>query len=396
MAVTSTITYCTDRDIADVYPGISEFDLKRRIYGWKTYTVSGDTYYVTYNSGLVTQLFIDGQSQQAGKQTIGTSKVDDCAEAVDLTETTIDIGDQSQFALDTFIKIDDEIMYVTAKSDGSPDTLTVVRGQLGTPKATHDNGADIFLHYQPDADGDFLFDSDNDLVIVKWANNVIDNIMEAGDSWATIKTRYRRKASRMVESLLDSRLSREIMKDREGNYPEFIIRATALKTVVLLLQANDPTNEIIEAFDEEFNMIIEGYKSGAIVLPTKASGDSSKGLVREVSVGGNLKIVEVIGEYTGTGYDLIKIVITTLGPIGIGKFSVYGKDNDNLKQNLIVTDELIDGDYQHIGKGLYVRFQGADETSAAAVPDEWEIEVRGSRAESSVISGVGNIRMTRR
>ena len=32
MAVTSTIEYCTDRDLQDVYPHISEFDLKRRIY----------------------------------------------------------------------------------------------------------------------------------------------------------------------------------------------------------------------------------------------------------------------------------------------------------------------------------------------------------------------------
>ena len=48
------------------------------------------------------------------------------------------------------------------------------------------------------------------------------------------------------------------------------------------------------------------------------------------------------------------------------------------------------------GNGLFIRFQGADESSSAAVDDEWEIEVRGSRAESSVISGVGNIRMTRR
>ena len=31
MAVTSTIEYCTDRDMADVYPAISEFDLKKRL-----------------------------------------------------------------------------------------------------------------------------------------------------------------------------------------------------------------------------------------------------------------------------------------------------------------------------------------------------------------------------
>ena len=59
MAVTSTIEYCTDRDLQDVYPHIAEYDLKRRLYNWQT---TGTSHlYLVRNSGLVTLLFADGE-----------------------------------------------------------------------------------------------------------------------------------------------------------------------------------------------------------------------------------------------------------------------------------------------------------------------------------------------
>jgi len=55
MATSST--YCTHRDLKDIYPSIDEFDTKTPIYGW---TTSGSLH-AAENSGLVTQLFRDGQ-----------------------------------------------------------------------------------------------------------------------------------------------------------------------------------------------------------------------------------------------------------------------------------------------------------------------------------------------
>jgi hypothetical protein len=107
-------------------------------------------------------------------------------------------------------------------------------------------------------------------------------IMEAGDDWASITERIRRKASRLVESRLDYRMSREVVKDREGNYPAIIVHATALQAVILLLKSHDPTNEIIEPFQDEYAEIVDGLSAGSIVLPTAISGDSSKGVIREV------------------------------------------------------------------------------------------------------------------
>ena len=57
MAVSSS--YCTHRDLKDVFPQIDEYDVKTPIYGWVV--VSGSKY-ASHNSGLVTQLFVDGES----------------------------------------------------------------------------------------------------------------------------------------------------------------------------------------------------------------------------------------------------------------------------------------------------------------------------------------------
>ena len=66
MAISST--YCTHRDLEDVYPQISEFDSKAPVYG---FTSLGNNIYIAYNTGLITQLFIDGQEANAAQSSSG-------------------------------------------------------------------------------------------------------------------------------------------------------------------------------------------------------------------------------------------------------------------------------------------------------------------------------------
>ena len=51
-------TYCTHRQLKDVFPQVDSFDTKRPIYGWESL---GNNVYVAYNTGLVTQLFQNGK-----------------------------------------------------------------------------------------------------------------------------------------------------------------------------------------------------------------------------------------------------------------------------------------------------------------------------------------------
>ena len=171
----SNIAYCTDRDLSDVMPSISEFDLKTRIINWQTTGTSN--LFIARNSGLVTQLFSDGE----------------------------DLGD--------------------------------AEANSGVVNA---NGE---WYYDSDLDTVYYFDS---------ATNPNDRIMETGDDWATIKTRFRKRASRLIESMIDYRIAGEIWKDREGNYPQIVVHATALLAVMLSIKAHDPNNEILESLKEDW------------------------------------------------------------------------------------------------------------------------------------------------
>ena len=322
MAVTSTIEYCTDRDLQDIFPHLSEYDLKRRIYNWVD---QGSNEWKAQNTGLVTVLFADG----------------------------VDKG-------------------TAVANEGAVDSTD-----------------------------DWFYDSGDDFVRYYTTTDPNTMIMESGDDWATIKTRFRRKASRLMESHLDNRLSREVLKDREGNYPEIIVHITSLQTVILLLKAHDPTSEVITPFQEELNEILDGLKAGSIVLPTAISGDSSKGVIREVSVNASsdLRPIELRGHYNGTGYELLKVYIDAgeNGIIGTTKMTVKGKDSTLLKTDTLIDSEVITGDFQHLGVGsLYIRWGGDDVTSAiTTAADEYEIELWGSSLDAT-ISSVGSLRMTRR
>ena len=328
MAVTSTIEYCTDRDLQDIYPHLSKQDLKRRIINCVSATPSTHNY-TAYNTGLVTVLFADGVD-------LGTED-----------------GSLSADGHWKYLEAEDKVEYY---NDGG----------VGV------QGAD--------------------------PNTMI---MEAGDDWATITQRIRRKASRLVESRLDYRMAREVMKDREDNYPEIIVHATALQAVILLLKSHDPNNEVITPFQEEYEEIIDGLSAGRIVLPTQRTADSSKGIIREVSVDASTDLfpVELKGNYSGTGYELLKIKIVSgeAGVIGTTKMTVTGKGSESLKSNVLVDSEIITGDYQNLGVGsLQIRWGGDSVINATTTNnDEYEIELWGSSLDASM-SSVGSINMTRR
>ena len=53
------MSYCTNRDLKDVFPSLDEFDTKTTLYGW---VVDSGSRYKAENSGLVTQLFANGEN----------------------------------------------------------------------------------------------------------------------------------------------------------------------------------------------------------------------------------------------------------------------------------------------------------------------------------------------
>ena len=321
MATSST--YCTHRDVKDVFPNMDDYDVKNPIYGWIETGTSNK--YAAHNSGLVTQLFADGED-------------------------------------------------------------------LGPAQSAH---TDL------NVEGEWFYNSAEDVCYYYSASTPLDKLMEAGEEFSTLVTRIMKNASRFLDSRLDANLPRDQFKDKEGNYDYMIVRTAALLSANFLIKAQEPTNPLAEEFSIEIDKNIDAMNTGKTRLSGNVTGDASKGVVREVvapQAANALHIVDTRGHYNGV-YDLVKIVINTAGVIGTAKFDVYRKSSDNLKDTQIVTAETINGQYQSIGNGLEIRFSGKNSSSAATLggtPDEWEIEVWGRmEAMDDNIANIRSVKMTR-
>ena len=396
--------YCTHKELKRVFPQLDEFDQKTPVYGWITESftkqdTSTVSFYVAYDSGLMSQLFIDGKSQQS-PQAIGTTKVEDTAETINaVSETVIDIaGTFSNITADTFIKIGDEIMYVKQVTDASPDTITVIRACLGTSMEAHASGADIFEHFKPTANGHNLYDSDNDFIILKYGSDPNDTLTEAGEDFTTTVTQFRTDASRYIDSRLDPKLPKNQLKDKEGNFDYMIVRTTALYAAAFMVRTKDPTSEIAAALMLEADNNVQLLNEGRAALSWQNTGDASQGVLRDVTyTDGSVRPVDFRGRAGAVDYDLVKLSISasTAGAIGTAKYNVYVKDSSGLKTNQVVTEEVITGDYQTLAYGLQVRFAGTADNSVATASNEWEVEVRGVHEEVDA-SDLKGIKMTRR
>ena len=232
------------------------------------------------------------------------------------------------------------------------------------------------------ANGEWFYDSSVDAIFYyNDTNSPEDLLMEAGEDFATLKTRVMKDASDYVDSKLDSNLPREQFLLKDGTYDYLIRRLTSLVAAFFLVKGKDPTSQIAVALFQEAEMHIADLNSGKAKLGYQNSGDASKGIVRKISVSGSLNIVDTRGNYFGS-YDRLKVIVTTGGAIGTAKYSVFAKNTDRLKNNLVLQDEIINGDYQELAGGLQIRFQGSSDSSTATQNDEWEIEVTGIYEET--------------
>ena len=231
------------------------------------------------------------------------------------------------------------------------------------------------------------------------ASNPNDLLMESGEDWGDVRTRYILNAGKYLDSMLDSMLPREQFKDQDGNYDYIIVRTTALLACSFLIRASDPTSAIADALFNEANTNITSLNEGKTKLSWQTTGDASMGIIREGSVSGSLRIVDTRGAYAGI-YDKIGVKVTTGGAIGTAIYSYWAGDSTNLGTERMNNSEsstfsdTINGTYQPIGNGLYVRFAG-DTGDSATLNDYWEIEVVG-KSETVDLGYPRSISMTRR
>lgn len=229
--------------------------------------------------------------------------------------------------------------------------------------------------------------------------NPNDILMESGEDWGDIRTRYLLNSSKYLDSMLDGKLPREQFKDQDGNYDYIIVRTTALLACSFLIRAAQPTSEIADALFLEANSNIASLNDGSTKLSWQTTGDASMGVIREGSVSGSLRVIDTRGAYAGI-YDKIGVKVTTAGVIGTAVYSYWAGDSDRLGSERMNQSEAasysdtINGNYQPIGNGLYIRFSG-DTGDSATINDYWEIEVVGKN-ETTDLGYPRSMRVTRK
>ena len=406
-------TYCTHRDVEDVFPNINDYDSKEAIYGW---SVGLENWYDTvldvwsvHNTGLITQLFWDGSKvDKIAYNTTETTKLDG---ALTPSASVFYVDASHGLEQDDIVKINNEYIRIVSVSS---DTITVStpgtnRGLFNTNAQHHANDSSVYLIIDASVDvgeaasgGEaalsFVYDADLDMcLLVNNSTDPSDHLVEAGEDFATLMTRVMANASRFFDSRVDSTISRDQWKDREGNYDYMIVRTVALITTSFMIKSHDPMNIMLGKFEEEVDINIALINGGQAKLSHQNTADSAKGSIREVgTISGAIRPVDTRGSWGGT-YDLIKVKIILGGALGTATYSVWVKDGDKLGVNegtQVVTAEKINGDYQALAGGLQIRFAGSAKDSTATINDEWEVEVWG-RGEAVDNPVVRSVKMTR-
>jgi len=256
-----------------------------------------------------------------------------------------------------------------------------------------------------DADGKYYFDEAADVVYFRPTSNNnpnFDVVMTAGRDNQTLFNEFIKRSSDFVRSYINKPIYKNKgvgTGDSLGrDYPEVIVRATALMAASMAILPYDEANGLRlqdQAYNPETNTgLLDMIRKGVISLDQDEDGRDK--IVKEVAVDATTTgaIVDTYG-YPQVSYDRIKVIIETGGTFSAGTTSTvtyksYVGDDSGLKVNLVQEAEVIDGSFQPVGHGVYVRFS----TGLYVANDEWEVEVSGLDHTSG--GGIETIQLKRR
>ena len=249
-------------------------------------------------------------------------------------------------------------------------------------------------HTDLNVEGEWFYNSAEDVCYYFSASTPLDKLMEGGEEFVGMVTQYRADASRYFDSRVDPSLHREQLKDKSVNYDYMVIRTVVFIASCFMIRTKDHNSELATSFMEEAENNIALLNEGKAALSWQNTSDASQGIIRDVTyTSGKIRPVDTRGNWNGT-WDLVKVTIGTGGVLGTATYNVYTKDSDGLKQNQVVTNEKITGDFQSLAGGLQIRFAGDTDSTQAAANDEWEIEVTG-QTEYVDSSDMKAIKLTR-
>ena len=259
----------------------------------------------------------------------------------------------------------------------------------------------------PNADNEYNYSSSTDSFQFYLASSSVSalnsSIFEASQDWSDLKTLAVKRASDFVRSYLPFPIypNKGVGSGdaTERDYPEIIVRSTAIMAVESLVRPYDNEKADLiksQAINEQGTGWLDMLRKGEISLYSSESEQKYKGIVKVVSTNTNTTggIADVRGT-ASTDWDVIKILISNGGTITAGsenssvKYSTYTKNEKGLKLNQDTNAEIIDCGWQSAGHNMWIRFTPGVYTTN----DEWELEVSGMLDQS--FTSIKSVRTSR-
>ena len=236
-----------------------------------------------------------------------------------------------------------------------------------------------------DSNGKWYYDTGLDALY--YFNNAADPtnlVTESGSDYQNYMNNQLYRGSMELNNMLDSRYNTPVQKafihstapsSDDAEYDAIIIKMTCYLVAVNILRASGDYEQAELIFNEVSNTentgMVDRLNLGHYKLSFETDSKDKSGDIIEVTNTGSMELVETYGEWTGHMYDRVQLICTTGGVYGTAKMTIKTRGTDKLYgQN--ITNWEVTGGLDHIGHGLYVRFEG----NSMAVDDRWDIEVR--------------------
>lgn len=239
------------------------------------------------------------------------------------------------------------------------------------------------------------------------STTILEQSFEGGSDSATFIKSFLVNASLELHNYLDRRYSTPLQKNkqidvdssitldtRSSEYDPIIVKSVCYIAASNMIRAKEGSSEEADYFislvtNPERTGIIDKLNDGIYKLSYEYTNTDKSGRIRYAIVNNTMELVEIIGEYTGEKYDVLRVVVSTAGAFGVAKFTVAHYGSDKLF-GTTTSPEFITGTLQHLHGGIYGRWDGL----AASTSDMYEIVVYG-KGQKQTNASSGAIEMVR-
>ena len=295
----SDFRYASTTDLEMYFSEYHNFDSKRQVFGW---SLLSSNKYIADNTGLVTQLFMDGADLGAAQGSAG------------------DVNSNYKWY---YLSTDDRLYLY---NDANNPTDLVMEG--GQDNTTYFDQMLVNASMELNS----LLDKRFPMPLPKFAQ------FDLNTSYTSSGVEYDAIIIKSTCYIVASNLMRQTSRGDEADY------------YYNLVVNPDGTG------------IVDRLNKGESKLTFEVDHQDSKGKVREITKNGTMSLIETGGAYTGNAFELFEIQCTTGGAYGTAEVSVKSYGSDKLL-GTTTSNIKITGGLQHISGGWYARWQGASMTS---------------------------------